>query len=256
MGKPYEAELGRLPETFEWARTLDLAEVQTALTPLRQNPCLIIGSGGSLSVAHFAASLWETQTGLFAKACTPMEFAASAPRLEQFSVLVLSAGGRNRDILHAYQNAVLQEAAWTTVICGTPGSPLSRLALQNEFSSIAEFRCPSGKDGFLATNSLLAFAVILYRAFCDPSDTSLPQWCELLKVPDLATFFTAVGEGDCEGLVQRKTLIVLHGPELKPAAVDIESKLTEAALAHAQVTDYRNFGHGRHYWLASVMSPK
>jgi hypothetical protein len=36
----------------------------------------------------------------------------------------------------------------------------------------------------------------------------------------------------------------------QPAALDLESKFTEAALGSIQMADYRNFAHGRHHWLA------
>jgi hydroxymethylpyrimidine pyrophosphatase-like HAD family hydrolase len=51
-------------------------------------------------------------------------------------------------------------------------------------------------------------------------------------------------------LLMRETLIVLHGAATKPAAMDVESRLTEAALANVQLADFRNFAHGRHHWLA------
>ena len=51
-------------------------------------------------------------------------------------------------------------------------------------------------------------------------------------------------------LAARATLVVLHGAMTKPAAMDVESRFTEAALAGVQPADFRNFAHGRHYWLA------
>jgi hydroxymethylpyrimidine pyrophosphatase-like HAD family hydrolase len=42
----------------------------------------------------------------------------------------------------------------------------------------------------------------------------------------------------------------LHGATTKAAAIDVESRFTEAALANVQSADYRNFAHGRHHWLA------
>lgn len=42
---------------------------------------------------------------------------------------------------------------------------------------------------------------------------------------------------------------VLYGEIGEPIAYDIESKLSEAALGTVQLTDYRNFGHGRHHWF-------
>jgi hypothetical protein len=52
------------------------------------------------------------------------------------------------------------------------------------------------------------------------------------------------------GFFDRETLLVLYGNETRAAAVDVESKLTEAALARVQIADFRNFAHGRHHWLA------
>jgi hypothetical protein len=42
----------------------------------------------------------------------------------------------------------------------------------------------------------------------------------------------------------------LYGALGEPVAWDIESKLIEAALGSALLSDYRNFGHGRHHWFA------
>ena len=44
--------------------------------------------------------------------------------------------------------------------------------------------------------------------------------------------------------------MVLHGHVTQAAAIDLESKLTEAALGQVQLADYRNFAHGRHHWFA------
>src|SRR5262249_33714830 len=51
-------------------------------------------------------------------------------------------------------------------------------------------------------------------------------------------------------LWERQTIIVLYGTAGHPAALDLESKFTEAALGSIQMADYRNFAHGRHHWLA------
>jgi hypothetical protein len=44
--------------------------------------------------------------------------------------------------------------------------------------------------------------------------------------------------------------VVLHGAAATQAgALDLESKFSEAAVGPIQITDYRNFAHGRHHWL-------
>lgn len=50
---------------------------------------------------------------------------------------------------------------------------------------------------------------------------------------------------------KRHGVLLLHSARAKAFAVDLESKLAEAALASAQVTDLRQFAHGRHLQLAA-----
>ena len=42
------------------------------------------------------------------------------------------------------------------VVCARSGSPLGKAASETGGSTVFEFDPPAGKDGFLATNSLLA----------------------------------------------------------------------------------------------------
>ena len=43
---------------------------------------------------------------------------------------------------------------------------------------------------------------------------------------------------------------VLYDPALNATAVDLESRFVEAALGPLHTADFRNFGHGRHHWIA------
>ena len=112
---------------------------------------------------------------------------------------------------------------------------------------------PTGKDGFLATNSLLGFVTLFTRAYaaefgCDA------DWQESVdSVEPLLRNTSAVLEAwqtAMEPLWARDTIHVLHSSFTQIGAVDLESKFTEAALGHLQIADYRNFAHGRHHWLA------
>jgi hypothetical protein len=123
---------------------------------------------------------------------------------------------------------------------------LSVKAKKFEGSNVLDFDLASGKDGFLATNSLLATAVLVIRASCEHhGNWTLPATFEEL-VPR-AVRNTLERSGDFFG---RETVLVLHGNETRAAALDVESKMTEAALGRVLVSDIRNFGHGRHHWLA------
>ena len=71
---------------------------------------------------------------------------------------------------------------------------------------------------------------------------------EPLLRPDCVT--VQAWETEVTPLWQRPTILVLYGPHTRIGAIDLESKFTEAALAHIKIADYRNFAHGRHHWLA------
>ncbi|MGD5648131.1 hypothetical protein QUS91_22645, partial [Xanthomonas citri pv. citri] len=53
-----------------------------------------------------------------------------------------------------------------------------------------------------------------------------------------------------EHLWGRSTTVVLHSPNARVGAIDLESKFTEAAIGNLHYADWRNFAHGRHHWLA------
>ena len=207
----------------------------------------MVGSGGSLSAAHLVADLYETTVGVPARVETPLGLPRALRSLRTCNVLILSAGGRNRDILGACRQAIEFEPKQLSVVCATEGSPLAKLARTYDGAAVLEFELPTGRDGFLATNSLLATAVLMTRAIGGATTERL-----------LPATFKSLAKG-CQGVrtgvasehfFERETLLVLHGDQTRAGAINLESKLTEAALARVQVADYRNFAHGRHHWLA------
>ncbi|MCK4784560.1 MAG: hypothetical protein KAV87_12480, partial [Desulfobacteraceae bacterium] len=68
--------------------------------------------------------------------------------------------------------------------------------------------------------------------------------------PDSAHIVEGTEKEQILRVLQRPTLSVLYEGWGHSAALDMESKFIEAALANIQIADYRNFAHGRHHWLA------
>ncbi|MGE3999007.1 MAG: sucrose-6-phosphate hydrolase [Planctomycetaceae bacterium] len=184
---------------------------------------------------------------------TPYDLATSPLSLKEAGVLLCTAGGSNPDILSCFDGLVRREPALLAAICTRRNTPLAKAAAAHDWTFCHEFPAPIRKDGFLATNSLLATITLLIRAyehiFCAPP--SLPCClAELLHPGGKATSSWTKLEQDFRSLCERRTLSVLHGHMTQPAAADIESRFTEAALGNVQLADYRNFAHGRHHWLA------
>ena len=242
----------RLAETFKWATTVDLEPLCQAVRTAGLSPLRIIGSGGSLTCAHALAGLHQRYTGHVAAVATPLDV-VDQPLNAAVATWLLSAGGENADILAAAKALILREPRQIGVLCGREASPLAKLCRQHPFVDLLLYPPPAGKDGFLATNSLLGFTALLTRAYAVEfgSDADWQDVIDHLKplLPDTATALEA-WEAATIPLWSRSTLLVLYGPSTRIGAIDLESKFTEAALGHLQLADYRNFAHGRHHWLA------
>lgn len=242
MGKPFATELAELPRTYEWALGFPIDQLASTIARGRL-PLLAVGSGGSFTTAHLACTLHQHHFRLPASPMTPLELVSAEIDLREAAVLLLTAGGKNPDIIAAADEAVSRDARRLAVMCATTGSELARQLARFSTVEICEFDPPSGRDGFLATNSLLASGVLLVRAYSEVG--AVPH-----GLPITLEALAGTRGADFSPLLARETLVVIYPPRLKAVAVEIESKFTEAALGHVQVADYRQFAHGRHHWLA------
>lgn len=253
MGRPYRKDVAALPSVYQGALRLELPGLADGIRACSCLPLIAVGSGGSLSAASFVAFLHEHFCHRPAKAVTPLRIVDSGVDLRRAAVLFLSAGGSNPDVLGAFKRIVVREPAELVTLCTRPKTKLAQLAADHGSAHTVEFDLPGGKDGFLATKSLLASAVVLAKAYslaCPTSESLPPTLDELVHPGRSAEEYESVLRETCNPLWAKRTLIVLHGSETNAAAIDMESKFVEAALGPVLVADYRNFAHGRHYWLA------
>jgi HAD superfamily hydrolase (TIGR01484 family) len=242
MGKPFEKELEVTVDTITWAFDENISSLQNKISNLIPYPLLVIGSGGSLSGAHFVAQVHEKISGNIAKAITPLEFIYSQIDPTCHAALFLTANGNNKDIIDAFKKAIQLEFAVIGVICAKPNSKISRIAKLYPHIQLFEYTNPAGKDGFLAVNSLLSTCILVVRSY-DALDLSGPLIEKLLELKiDFNSF-------KWDSFFQRKTIIALGAGWTWPALIDLESKFTEAALGNVVISDLRNFAHGRHNWF-------
>ncbi|MBL0745717.1 HAD hydrolase family protein [Chryseolinea lacunae] len=253
MGKPFEAELEKLEKTYEWALKADVSGISETIRNTWGYPLLSVGSGGSFSAAEFQAFIHRTFSSSIGHAITPVETISALPRNGEVSVWLISASGNNVDIYRAFQHAALREMKFVNAIVGRNETRLHEASAKHQYTNCFAFPMPYGKDGFLATNSLLAFTVILYRAYNDVGNgtTQLPQTLNALfkKCMDNFHGFEQIKEAT-KSLWKKKYLHIIYSLNLKPAALDIESKFTEAGLISSHLADIRNFAHGRHHWFS------
>jgi hydroxymethylpyrimidine pyrophosphatase-like HAD family hydrolase/fructoselysine-6-P-deglycase FrlB-like protein len=252
LGKPYATELKALSDTYALSCKMHVDTLAAILRSGVHLPLAAIGSGGSLTSAHFAAYLHTLYTGRMAKAMTPLEIVSSPAALQHLAVLILSAGGRNPDVLGCFDSLQRRDHSLLGAVCAQTETPLAEKSIECK-APFFEFDLPSGKDGFLATNTLLATCVLMARGYRQAwsATETLPSSFDALLHPGkkASDFFDGLRRQSAV-LWERETTLILHGYATQPAAIDLESKFTEAAIGHAQIADYRNFAHGRHHWLA------
>ena len=244
MGKPFKGELKKLSETIRWAEQQDVTRLAHFLfAENKQIPLVCIGSGGSLSACHYAAQLYQQRNGVLAQAMTPLQLMYAGHNIIRNSkLLFLSASGKNKDILNAIKYGIKYNETDMMSLTLRKNNPTEELLEQ--YPKVVRWceDIPSEKDGFLATNSLVAtFTLLCKAAGYMVQDSSL-------NLHDTLNFELATRPLNLE-LSSIQNFIVLYGAVGEPVAWDIESKLTEAALGSALLSDYRNFGHGRHHWF-------
>jgi HAD superfamily hydrolase (TIGR01484 family) len=243
LGKPFEKELEKIPCTIKWAFSEKINSIfEEIIETITQFPLLVVGSGGSLSAAHFVARLNEQKSGKLARAITPLELIFSPINPSIHAVLFLTASGNNKDIIKAFEYAIHREFAAIAIVCAKVGSKIVKKASDFSYVQVYEYLNPTGKDGFLAVNSLLSINILAARAF-NAIDTSNNN------IQKLIDFKHNLQKSNWDKILSRKTLIALGAEWAWPALVDLESKFTEAALGNVLITDFRNFGHGRHHWF-------
>lgn len=244
--------MGRLTQTLAWAGSVPVDDLMRAVGAAALGPLVAVGSGGSLSAAHFLAQTHQKLAGQLARTATPAEL-INEPAPRAATIWLLSAGGGNVDINTAFEDAVAREPRQVAVLCGRAKSRLSAAARRHAYSDLLLFEPPAGKDGFLATNSLFGFAALLVRSYLSATGASVSweavqnQIEQLLAEENLARWRDAT-----EPVWERPTTIVLHGPSARVGAIDLESKFTEAALGNLHFADWRNFAHGRHNVLGAL----
>ena len=247
-------ELSQLEATYRAALSMDISALNVDVSNSSRYPLVAIGSGGSLSAAHFTCYLHQLASGLLAKPVTPLEVLSFSRRsLFNSAVICLTAAGSNTDINRAWRFLIEAEPRYLTAVCAKKRSPLFQVGEKYDYARVFDFDLPSKKDGFLATNSLLAFLVLIGRIYgqlIDATQSIPPTLWNLMSEYDGLDAALDDLRFTCRAIFERDSLIVLYGTGMEAAACDVESKFTEAALGSVQISDFRNFAHGRHNWLA------
>lgn len=248
----YDKVLSKLPDTLEWCESQDIFSSKAFLLENDRLPRVFLGSGGSLSAAHLAAQL-SVERGIVAVAMTPYQYIFSTWNKLPAKVVIISAGGRNVDAINAYKTAHMCPGQQVAIILMSSPSILENMMTYDNEPNRFVYKLRNG-DGFLATNSLVAFYSLLFRIYRDETviinDWSFSSDIEYkLKDFIIGSYNLATeswDEHDAALYQARETdrFYVLYAPDTLPVAIDLESRFSEDSVGCLQISDYRNFAHG------------
>jgi HAD superfamily hydrolase (TIGR01484 family) len=251
-GTFYDGELAELGNTFSAAMSAKIDLLKLAIASTAEASIIGVGSGGSFTVASLLCNLHESYTGRVSRPSTPLEIICNPTLAASSPVFMISAEGKNPDIIEALERARRHSSRTVHVLTNRAASPLMEHVRELPEVTPHVFELAK-KDGYLATNSLLLDAVVIARAYgaLDADADQFPDSLDQLRIgSNSVPEWLDTAREFVRQAVPRKGLIVVFSPLLKPVAADLESKLAESALLYCQLADIRSFAHGRHLWLA------
>lgn len=252
MGRCFKDEIAYIPQAITWATAQEVLSLQRAILNTSSRSLFAIGSGGSYTVATFAASCHEKRFGQMSRAVTPLEYRGAGAAIRDAAALMLSAEGKNKDILAAAQSTLIFEHVGLALTLKS-NTPLGKFASSSGAMSIQEFEMPWGKDGYLATNSLVAMLILLAKAYCRDTQKDFAALLSHITMAWLAKRRKLISDVISDYQVGTQ-ILVLFGTTSRLTAIDVESKFAEAALGTCQLADYRQFAHGRHLQLSCAQN--
>lgn len=225
----------------------------TTLSCIPGQRMYLVGSGASLSVAQFGAILLNQLADVHAIPTTPYDYISLSK--EGSPTILISFGGNNPDILAALARAKDILSPAIHVITGDPKSELARNAKQIEGAAIHEIPSKAFDAGFVSTQGLLACASMLLTIISRSTSFSEDRLSEFFNYEQLNALFGAAKKDVTEGFaslenrfdgIEELHLVALGSGWAWPAVVDFESKITEGAVCTIEISELKNYTHGRY----------
>lgn len=247
----FTEKLDTLPDTLALMRGFQRDDLRDALERARTRRVMAVGAGGSYVSAAYLATCRRTLGHAATVVQTPMEAVVDCDNLQDAEVWIFSASANNADAA-AVAHAARDRGCASLVLCTrSPDGSVARW-IREHGGEVLVFPVAVLKDGYLASHSLIASVVGIFLAAEDlgdvQSESSLDVLIDSLN-HNLNPKVRANRQQEIANLTNGATIIAIIDPLLMPLRALIETSIWEAAICPIQVTDMRNFGHGRHSWL-------
>lgn len=250
----FSEKLNRIHETISLVEATDIRPIANAINEGRHRVAIAVGSGGSAVAAEYLARCRSTLSCAPTIVKTPMDLVVDDSDLRGCDVWLFSAGADNPDVAAAFDTALASDASSIRLVTVRADGATTARARASGRCAVDLLPVADPKDGFLATHSMIATVAALLAACEDQAarhiqTTVLGEFAKDAEAALGAEARLAI-EQTLEGFERTDTLLVLHDPQLRAVGVLIETSMWETAICPVQRSDFRNFAHGRHVWLA------
>src|SRR5437773_1481366 len=242
----YHVSLGQAPWAMSESYQIGRSH-RPSLSAFRSRPTVFVGSGGSFSAATFAEHMVWHEYGKPSKAMPPYEF-VTLPKLDpDAAIWLLSYGGANSDIIAAAERVREWKTSKCVVLTGAKNSQLAEMAREWKWRLII---LPGQERSFVATVGMLAMVTAIAAILPEREEHAALD--TFLDYPLLLDSFVNTDRIVREKAEQFPTelesihIIGLSSGWGWPALVDFESKLVEGGLCTIEITELKNFTHGRY----------
>ncbi len=236
----------RLPGLVEAAWSARHFTPWPILRELR-GPGYAVGTGGSFAAAYYTALLLESAGCGVMQPVKPFDYVRTA--VPTPLLVVLSHSGQTADVEQAIQRAKQLGVAKIVVIAGVPNPPLA-LHLDRPGDSVLLAGSANPERGFLS------FAGVALPAFFGWAVLHPNVWDDDLGFSTFQKIYAdaedralrAVTEADRQARGSEWTnrnIVALGGGYGWPAVLDFESKLVEGNMGHVEVSEMKDYSHGR-----------
>ena len=248
----YSENLKTIPQVIEWAEKQDVERFSRFLVEQPNIPLYCFSSGGASSTLHYVALLYETNRGM-AKALTGLAISSiSNEALKTSKILIYSKSGNGVDTRNLVDRAIAINPKGVGGLSRDNGKDNYLIkTLKEVTTNWFQYKLPTLKGGFISSTSNIAAMCLVYRAFTGDSDIA-----DKLKVDvtpsNCFSYIDKMGNKiDLHHLSAKKHYIALYSGWGEPSARDFECKMVEGGIASVQLSDFRNFCHGRFIFVSN-----
>lgn len=254
----FERKIKQFPEIIKWAGSQDIELLSEYLLSEKGISRIFLASGGSYSATAYA-ELLSVENGIMANAMTPFFYRTTGFDKIPSKMMIVSASGANGDVFRAFTSGMEGKVQNVSAITLTSKGRLQEQFRANGLDTLFAYDIPTGRDGFLSTNTVLSFYILLYRAFGYEDIDKLSPEVTKEEQEQIKEFVNHLKDIPDEDMTDQEAFLhklegvdsffILYTGKGWPAALDIESKFSEGAVGNTQLADYRNFAHGRYNWF-------